>query len=97
MSGKRTSDRAVQTTNGPFHTKKKAIIPLKKGKTLITSEALIHKNLPANLLSAKPIIDKVIAILLDQSGAALLPTEKYDNINPKLKKTSHSTRTIYTM
>lgn len=43
----------------------------------VKSKALVHGTLPQNLLSTTPNVDRLGLIILDKTGAALLPQEIY--------------------
>lgn len=75
MACKLTSNHTVQTPNGASRINKKTILPLKKWSWTIISEAVIYKDLEANFLSTKQIIEKMGEIIFDKQGAELLPND----------------------
>lgn len=67
-----TQKTCVRTASGVLTTNKAVDIPLKTKTRMVRTPALVHNRLPHNLLSLKPIVDDLGAVLMDKKGAALV-------------------------
>lgn len=95
LKHKLTPKKHVINRNGSFTTNKQATVLMKKKEKTIRTKAFIHKNLPFNLLSVSPIIDKLGALLLDNQGAASLPSHVYKLFKPTLNYFGRRINKVY--
>lgn len=83
-----TRDTQVATPNGRFSTNQKANIPIKSKTRTIKVKSVVYRQLPLKMLSVTAIKEKlvalrhVVALLLDEQGAAMLTKKQYRNIQP---------------
>lgn len=67
-----TRGRSIQKHKGKFRSNTEATIMLKKGNRATKVDALVHKQLPMNLLSTTPIVQKIGPIIMEKNGAAIV-------------------------